>query len=346
MSKPKKHLPFAEWPEQDQRLWDVAFGEGDVFDEMPTAHLAPATKIGLRSAYARYLGFLAIEDRERLMLSANERISRDSIKEFAIHLGRTCRASSVAGTLRHLYQGLRYTCPENDWTWIKLVAGRIDTRAVARAYFPITSAQLFRLGVTLIGQSEADAVERGFISRESAQTYRDGLIIALLAAVPLRRRTLAALTIDRHLVAVGEHWMLDIPVADTKTNHALQFPLPLILSSSIAQYIKCIRPIYPNARAHRGLWPSFKGQPMTAGALYDAVQRRTRETLSVTVNLHRFRTAAGNLWSIHDPSNVRGVKDLLGHSRFDTTDKHYISSLSRAAGRELAQALKNSNGSL
>ena len=61
---------------------------------------------------------------------------------------------------------------------------------------------------------------------------------------------------------------------------------------------------------------------------------------------HRFRTAAGNLWSVRDPSHVRGVKDLLGHSRFDTTDKHYISSQARTAGGELAQALNKRHGLL
>ena len=344
MSKQKKHLPFGEWPEQDQRLWDMVFGEGDIFDDMPTAHLAAATKKGLRSAYARYLGFLAVDDPERLKLPPSDRVTAESLKQFAAHLSHTYKDSSVAGSLRHLYQGLRYTCPKNDWSWIKVIAGRIGGRSVPRTHPPITSGQLLQLGVSLMSESQADAVERGFISRESARTYRDGLIIALLAAVPLRRRTLAALTIDLHLVAVGEHWMLDIRAADTKADRALQFPLPIILSSSIARYTECIRPTFPDARTHRGLWPSLKGQPMTAGALYDAVRRRTRDTLGVTVNLHRFRTAAGNLWSIRDPSNVRGVKDLLGHSRFDTTDKHYISSQSRAAGRELAQALTNSHG--
>jgi hypothetical protein len=45
------------------------------------------------------------------------------------------------------------------------------------------------------------------------------------------------------------------------------------------------------------------------------------------------------LWSIHNPANVRGVKDLLGHTSFGTTDKYYIMSQSRVAGRALARAI-------
>jgi integrase len=78
---------------------------------------------------------------------------------------------------------------------------------------------------------------------------------------------------------------------------------------------------------------------MTGGALYDAVRRRTVKAFGFAINLHRFRHAAGTLWSIHDPKNVRGAKDLLGHSSFGTTEKHYIMAQSRLAGRALARAI-------
>ena len=42
------------------------------------------------------------------------------------------------------------------------------------------------------------------------------------------------------------------------------------------------------------------------------------------MNLHRFRHAAASFWSIRDPVNVRGAKDLLGQASFGITEKHYI----------------------
>ena len=78
---------------------------------------------------------------------------------------------------------------------------------------------------------------------------------------------------------------------------------------------------------------------MGNGAIYAAVQRRTREALGFPVNPHRFRHAAATLWSIRDPVNVRGVKDLLGHASFGTTEKYYIMAQSRIAGRALARAI-------
>ena len=57
------------------------------------------------------------------------------------------------------------------------------------------------------------------------------------------------------------------------------------------------------------------------------------------MNLHRFRHAAATFWSIRDPVNVRGAKDLLGQAAFGITETHYIMAQSRLAGRALAHAV-------
>ena len=49
------------------------------------------------------------------------------------------------------------------------------------------------------------------------------------------------------------------------------------------------------------------------------------------------RHAAATFWSIHDPTNVRGAKDLLGQAKFGTMETHYIMGQSRVAGRTVAR---------
>jgi integrase len=73
-------------------------------------------------------------------------------------------------------------------------------------------------------------------------------------------------------------------------------------------------------------------------AIYAAVRKRTKRAFGFGVNLHRFRHAAASFWSIHDPANVRGAKDLLGHASFGMTE-NYIMAQSRLAGRALAHAI-------
>jgi len=78
---------------------------------------------------------------------------------------------------------------------------------------------------------------------------------------------------------------------------------------------------------------------MSAIGISKAVGRRTKKALGFGVNLHRFRHAAASFWSIRDPVNVRGAKDLLGQASFGITEKHYIMAQSRLAGRTLADAV-------
>ena len=199
----------------------------------------------------------------------------------------------------------------------------------------------------LCARSSAHGRGQKFLPRdrsdnERARAHLSGwLIIALLAAVPLRKRTFAALTINQHLVKIGSGWLLDIPASDTKSRRALEFPIPDTLFEAIDLYLAKFRTQITGADRHQGLWPSAKGYPMSGGTIYDAVRRRTFERLGVPVNLHRFRSAAGNLWSISDPMNVRGAKDLLGHADFGTTERHYIGAQSRLAGRALAKVLRS-----
>jgi hypothetical protein len=339
----KKHLPFDAWPDEDRSLVLAAFQDGDPFgDESRTAHLSAATRVGLRAAWARFLGFLTTEDPARLRLPPDARVDRESIRAFVAHLRLSCRDTSVASTLHTLRLFLGLICPERDWSWINSVANRIGAQATPKldACQGITSAMLFALGLLLMAEAENSARVAGRITKEDALTYRDGLIIALLAALPLRKRAFAALTINRHLVKVGTGWLLDIPAADTKTRRALEFPMPDTLSEPIGLYLTKFRPKITGANKHQGLWPSAKGYPMGGGAIYDAVRCRTLERLGVPVNLHHFRGAAGNLWSILDPVNVRGAKDLLGHTDFGTTQRHYIGAQSRLAGRALATVLR------
>ena len=341
----KKHLHFDLWPDKDRALWEAAFEPGDLFDaDRRGTHLAAATKIGLRTAWARFLGFLSSEDPKKLFLAPDARVDRSSIKAFVEHLRQSCRDTTVVTTLHMLRMTVKLICPEVDWSWLKIIAKRIAAHAepLHRRSGEVTSAQLFALGVHLMEDAENAALAAGKISEEHALAYRDGLIIALLAAVPLRRRTLAALTIDLHLVRIGDGWLLDIPAADTKTRRPLELPIPSALSEYIDLYLGNFRSAIAGANTHQGLWSSAKGRPMTGGSIYDAVCRRSNDLLGFPVNLHHFRRAAGNLWSVSDPTNVRGVRDLIGHADFGTTEKHYIGAQSRLAGRALAKVLRPS----
>jgi integrase/recombinase XerD len=338
--KPRIYLD--RWPAEDQARWQAVFAEGDRFEGSgPGSHLAEATRRNLWISYARFLAFISSNRPDLLELRPEARVDLLVVAQYVAWRRRSCGDGMVAVDLDCLRGALRLICPGVDWSWLLTLAKRFRAAAPAkpRKYHLVTSDRLYALGVELMDRAVADAEAAERISKAHALEYRDGLVIALLALIPLRSRTLVALRIGKHLMKTGDFWVLDIPAADTKTRRPLDYPISKELCTRIDLYLARFRRRIPGTDTHTGLWASNKRRPMSAIAIYNAVRRRTKKALGFEVNLHRFRHAAASLWSIRDPVNVRGAKDLLGQASFGITERHYIMAQSRLAGRALAYAV-------
>jgi integrase len=341
---PKMQLPFTQWPAEDRERWDEAFRPGDLFEEERRGtHLSQATRNALRVSYAQWLRFLSENYPDLLNQAPEARVDREPIAQYVQLLRKTNQDLSIVTSLHHLRLALRLICPKQNWSWLLTINKRIAAAAPRRPkkLGLVTSDQLYLLGIELMDTAIAKAGDSTELSKATAMQYRDGLLIALLSALALRRRTATALKSGVQLLRSGNLRTLEIPPEDVKGKRALDFTLSSRLSECVDLYLRKFRPRLPGAIRHDGLWPSNKGRSMSANAIYGAVCKRTETAFGFRVNPHRFRHAAGTLWSIEDPENVRGVKDLLGHASFDkTTEAHYIASQSRIAGRALAKAIE------
>ena len=337
-------LPFANWPADDQKRWKAAFKSGGRFDESGRgAHLAPSTRKARKESYGRFLGFLFANHHDLMTLAPETRINPRLVAEYVGWRRRSCGDMSIATELGNVRGTLNLICPDTDWSWLLTIIKRIAAMAAYKTgkYHLVTSDRLYTLGIELMDSAVADAAAAKRTCTSHAFQYRDGLIIAFLALIPLRSRTLAALRIGRHLIKVGDLWELDIPAADSKSRRPLDYPISKALSARIDRYLERFRGRISGADKHTSLWSSNQSRPMCSNAIYTAVHRRTKKAFGFGVNLHRFRHAAASFWSSYDPVNVRGVKDLLGQASFATTEKHYIMAQSRLAGRALARAIGN-----
>ena len=338
--KPRIYLPFGSWPAEDQARWQAAFVEGDRFDGSgPGSHLAEATRRNLWISYARFLSFISANRQDLLALRPEARIDARIVADYVAW--RRCGYGMLAVDLDGLRGALRLICPGVDLSWLLTLAKRIKAAAPRKPgkYHLVTSDQLYALGIELMDRAVAGADFAKCISKAHAFEYRDGFMIALLALIPMRSRTLAALRIGKQLVKTGDLWALDIPAIDTKARQALDYPISEELCTRIDLYLERFRRHIPGADTHSVVWASNKKRPMSTVGIDKAVRRRTKKAFGFAVNLHRFRHAAASFWSIRDPVNVRGVKDLLGQATFGITEKHYIMRQSRLAGRALAHAV-------
>ena len=337
----KLYLGYSEWPRDDKVLWQQAFEPNiDPFDDGGHgAHLSERTVQQLQYAYGKLLYFLSAEHEDLLKRAPARRLNPKIIKEYTNWQPETCGGVTFSLYLYHLWLALRYLYPRNDWRWLSAISTRIRTQAPPKPekHHLVTSETLYNLGIRLM--DDALACGKPPTSWRVQTGFRDGLIIALLALIPLRRRTLSALRIGKQLVKSGDEWSLDIPAKDVKTKRPLDYPISPELSQRIDMYVNKIRPQIGDAGTHDYVWASSRGRPLRGPLIYNAVRRRTRKALGFPVNLHRFRRAAATFWSMRDPVNVRAVRDLLGHTTFATTERNYVMAQSRLAGRALARAV-------
>jgi integrase/recombinase XerD len=344
MKPVRLYLPYADWPKEDRTLWEAAFKMGsDLFEDRgPATHRAERTRLQLQYTYGKFLWFLSAHHPGLLARPPAERVNRTTIEGFVKWQPKSCGGITIGIYLYHLWLALRYISPDENWSWLLSISKRIaeQTKKKPEKNHLVTSETLYALGAKLMDRAITDDATKN-VSITKAMEYRDGLIIALAALIPLRRRTLAALRIGKHFVQSGDLWALDIPAEDTKTKRPLEYPISADLSGRIDFYLNKIRLRLLGTSRHDHVWVSSKRRPMHNASIYNAVRRRTHKALGFPVNLHRFRQAAATLWSIRDPSNVRGAKDLLGHASFDTTEKYYIMARSRLAGRALARAIES-----
>jgi integrase/recombinase XerD len=232
--------------------------------------------------------------------------------------------------------------PKRDWSFINRLASKVRARhRPARDETKLRpSNELVDLGFKLIWEAQ----DLGPL--DAAITHRDGLLIGFLALIPLRRRNLADLVLERTLVKEGTTWIVAFGQDDTKTHAPFEIGVPDVLRAPLETYLDRRRPVL-TARSGRwarpiegALWVSKDGSPMTQMAIYDRVRARTKEHFGVAINPHLFRDAAATTMAIADPANVRLAAPLLGHRTFATTEKYYRQARAQEAHRAFVEALK------
>lgn len=331
-------VPFDDWPKPDQAAWRAAVRPGDILQPSGPLGARDAEQLSaFRQAYSRWLGYLSSAGAERSggleglhgahlrafveLLKAS--LAPCTVRAYVTSLLTVARAMAPARSFAELHNATR-----NVWRWAKPVG---DKRARV-----VHARVLYELGLELMA-----AAERSRPRPRTLDRYRDGLMIALLAARPLRRSNLAAIELDRHIERQGDFFWLAFAGSEMKNGRARSFPLPRDLTEPVQRYLEVYRP-----RLLQGLgrwrrpcgqefWISSTGCPLNAKQVCARIVARTRARFGFAVNPHLFRDAAATSIAIEDPEHVGMVAAILGHANPQTAERFYNQAGSLEAGRRL-----------
>lgn len=265
-----------------------------------------------------------------------QRATEQRVKQYAAFLLDRVQPSSASSALGHLRLALRAITPEVSWAWMRPIQRRLDFRTVARDKREkmVHASVLIQLGESLIEKSQI----QGEVHDPLA--FRDGLIIMFLASRPIRRKNLAALTLDGHVADLRDRITITIEGNDTKNGRPIELQVPDFMVTLFRRYLYEVRPLIPGSSRHAGIWASPKGGPLTADGIYQMITRRTHAELGLAIHPHLFRDIAATTFALERPDDVRLTKDLLNHASFATTDKFYLQAQSMVAGRRHAAVVQ------
>ena len=330
MTRKILHLPVADWPAADRAAFTAAFAPGDIFDDGggPGAHLADGTRRHMEMAYRRWLGFLLTHFPDAIRLRPPERITVENVRGFIEYLDITNRRTSILAVVDKLQMAARLIAPDRDWAWLKRVVRRLEAHAVPMDRFEhlVAPRQTLDLGFELMDTTK-NLDRTDHCARELQ--YRNGLIIALLSLWPIRRRSVAALTVSRHVEIDPDGINLLLYPEDTKSQRPEIYRVADELVPYLRHYLDDIRPKLMQNRRHDGLWASYRGRPLSDGQIYNQVCKILRAGFGKAMNLQDFRRSAATSIAIDAPEKVGLIPGVLQHTSPDIGDKHY--NLARSA---------------
>ncbi len=333
-----KHLPVDRWQAADREAFCVAFQTGDIFDETagPGADLAEGTRKLIRTAYRRWLGFLGTYYSTDLSMPPADRITPDRVRALIEHLGTEIRQTSVANVIDNLCYAARLIAPERNWQWLAAVKARLIARAKPEDRFDrlVPPWLVLDFGIELM-----EAFTLTSVRKQQELQYRDGLILALISLWLIRRRSIEALTVSRHLVfdATGVNMLLY--KEDTKAKRAESFRVPEELLPYLLHYLKEIRPRLLGRNNHEGLWASYRGRPLGDDRIYSIVRKRVFAKFGKYMGLHDMRRAGTTFLAMDAPELVGLIPGMLQHVSPDIGQRVYNLSRNVQASQRYAAHL-------
>lgn len=315
-------IKFDRWPEIDRMLWQ----EGCVAETpfSPGGHgagLRPDSLTKIRKGYGVWLSFLAARGELDPTQSPAERLTRARATAYLSALRTLGRSGhTILGRFGELRMAMRIMAPDVDTAWLLKPRGvslRSIIRPHSRSVVVPDSAVAFRWGLDLMGE----AATASWVSQGLAR-YRDGLMIALLAARARRLRSMALIRVDKELQFRDGRYYVQFEPDQVKTGRPDRFLVPETLTEAMRHYLDVVRPALLDGSNDDALWISVTGTKLTERAIQAMLVRRSRRRFGVAFSTHRFRHMVATTLPLRRPDRPGLGAAVLGVSK-QVVEQHY-----------------------
>jgi integrase/recombinase XerD len=327
-------LDVADWPARDRTAWAAARQPaGPLDDGGLAASWSAKTVRQTEKGYGLWLACLARRGLLDPGAAPGARLTRDTLILFGNELLARVAPQTAASRVCDLSVMIRVLDPDADRSLARRMQANLAGRAPpsrAKRERMIAPSLLFAAGLVRINRVEHEQHRKLDVRNVR---YRDGLMMAILAARAFRRGNLAQMQVSQHIAKVDGVYVCAFSPAETKNRRELVEPLPAALTPYIDRYLAEIRPALLRGHASDAFWVSTYRRALSEQQIYTKVCAATVEELGVRLSPHLFRDALATGIATDDPEHIRMASRLLDHADPRTTERHYIHAQALRASR-------------
>lgn len=330
-------VPFEAWPVEHQARWQAAIRRNPVDDEFAehgaAAHLRDTTRAQMVRHYGRWLHSMR-------QAGLPDGVSPEAVRHYVREMQSSGLAvSTIAINVHGLYCIIRVIEPDRDWRWLRKTSDNLKAharKAPKRKFGRLVDpAELVVLGHELMAQARRLRPD----DHAAAILFRDGLILCVLAASPVRLRTITLTEIGVHLLLGAREAWLKYGPDDLKEHRTDERLLPSELRALIDEYLGTYRPRLLRQPDCKVLWIGDHGGPMTKQRIREMVGDRTEAAFGRRITPHRVRDSVATLIRERYPEESEIAMLVLHHTSREMTRAYQQEARKVIAQRKALQAL-------
>ena len=296
------------------------------------------TLLGATATFWIFSTGAACSDQTR---QAAANVTVDNVDAYIAELKDRVSSVTVYGSICKLRRAAQFIAPGRDFTWLADIEKDLALVMRPRSKFDrmVMTEVLVEAGLTLIHEAESSP---NLTELARACQVRNGLMVALLALCPIRRKNFVALEIGRSFVQIHGTWWIVLSAAETKENRPDERPIDELLTPVIDRYLSQHRPVLARTdNPPSALWlSSTDGAPMSYVQVGGVIKATTLATVGVDVSPHLFRTSAASTVATRGGENPYLASALLHHTHPSVTNAHYNRATSLSAADRLRQIVR------
>jgi integrase/recombinase XerD len=335
-----RSLKLHEWPMADQVTWaEVRRPHGRLTLGGSAAHLSLTTQNDLARRYGLFLDHASRAwGQLDITGTAVSSVTPDRVETYVAELQRRVASVTVHGSIAKLRRMAEYLNPQTCYRWLQDIENDCAFKMIPTSKFNriVETKMIVEAGLALMEEAK---ITKTRTSLQCAQSYRNGLMIALLALCPIRLKNFSGLIMDKNFIKLDESWIIVLGAKDTKERRPDERPIPPFLSRHIETYLKTYRPVFGYAGPE--IWVGAYGKPLSYLAVERIVTETTRQTLGIALCPHLFRSCAASSAYMHARSTPTLASAVLNHRGAKTTQEHYNRSKCAFYGRGFQKMLEN-----